>query len=173
MRSLKTSLWIDAFIFAGAMAALQPRLTGSPIHEWLALATAATLVLHVALHGDWVIGVTRSFFRNLMHVSRLDYLVDALLFVAFTTTVASGLVISRVVMPALGVQMLSGGTWREIHSTSANLTLFLVATHFALHWSWVKNSFRRIVITPLQSRLSAIRTGHESRTVPGKTAKAL
>ena len=34
MKSLKTNFWLDAFIFAGFLAALQPRLTGIAIHEW-------------------------------------------------------------------------------------------------------------------------------------------
>jgi hypothetical protein len=72
MKSLKTSFWLDALIFAGTMAALQPRLTGTAIHEWFAPATAATLVLHVVLHWDWVVGVTRTFLRNPVHISRLN-----------------------------------------------------------------------------------------------------
>ncbi len=41
MKSLKTNFWLDAFIFAGFLAALQPRLTGIAIHEWFTLAATA------------------------------------------------------------------------------------------------------------------------------------
>ena len=91
MKSLKNNFWLDAFIFAGFLAALQPRLTGIAIHEWFTLAATATLVLHVVLHWDWALGITKKFFNNLFHVSRLNYLVDALLFATFTVVITSGL----------------------------------------------------------------------------------
>ena len=150
MKSLKTNFWLDAFIFAGFLAALQPRLTGIAIHEWFTLAATATLVLHVFLHWDWAVGITKKFFSNLFHVSRLNYLVDALLFATFTVVMTSGLVISRVVMPTFGFQAVPSRTWLEIHNASSNLTLLLTAMHFALHWSWVKNTFNRLIVAPFQ-----------------------
>jgi hypothetical protein len=150
MKSLKTNFWLDALIFAGFLAALQPRLTGIAIHEWLTLAATATLVLHVVLHWDWAVGITKKFFSNLFHVSRLNYLVDTLLFATFTVVMTSGLVISRVVMPTFGFQTVPSRAWLEIHNASSNLTLLLTALHFALHWSWVKNTFNRLIVTPFQ-----------------------
>ncbi|HUH96687.1 MAG TPA: DUF4405 domain-containing protein [Anaerolineales bacterium] len=150
MKSLKTNFWLDALIFAGFLAALQPGLTGIAIHEWFTLAACGTLVLHVVLHWDWAVGVTKRFFSQLFHVSRLNYLVDALLFVAFTAVITSGLVISRVVMPALGLQTFSSRSWLEIHSASSEVTLLLVAVHFGLHWSWVKNAFQRLILVPFK-----------------------
>lgn len=173
MKSLKTNFWLDAIIFGGVLAALQPRLTGIAIHEWLALAAAATLVLHVVLHWDWVMGLTCTFFHNLLHVSRLNYLVDGLLFVMFTIAMTSGLVISRVVMPAFGLQMLSSRSWLEIHNTSANTTLLLVALHFALHWSWVKNTFYRLIVTPFHRRSVRAQPRRKSLPVPMSHIKAL
>ncbi len=172
MKSLKTNFWLDAFIFAGSLAALQPRLTGIAIHEWFALAAAATLVFHVVLHWDWAVGITRTFFRNLFHVSRLNYLVDALLFVMFTVAITSGLVISRFVMPTLGLQTFSSRSWLEIHNASANLTLLLVALHFSLHWSWVKNTFIRLVVSPFKPRELKDRPQPQSLPIPMKSVKA-
>ncbi len=171
MKSLKTNFWLDILIFAGTLVALQPRMTGIAIHEWLALAAAVTLVLHVVLHWDWVVGITKKFFANLFHVSRLNYLVDALLFVMFTVAMTSGLVISRVVMPTFGLQTFSSRSWLEIHNASANLTLLLVALHFALHWSWVKNTFNRLIIAPFKRRNSQTRPQPQSLPMPMNNIK--
>ncbi len=101
MKSLRTNFSLDAVIFAGFLAALQPRLTGLALHEWLGAAAATTLVLHVVLHWDWAVGITKTFFRSLLLASRLSYVLDAMLFVAFTVVMTSGLVISRVVWQRL------------------------------------------------------------------------
>ena len=171
MKSLKTNFWLDVLVFAGTLVALQPRMTGIAVHEWFALAAAVTLVLHIVLHWDWVVSITKKFFSNLFHVSRLNYLVDGLLFVIFTVTMTSGLVISRVVMPTFGLQTFSSQSWLEIHNTSANLTLLLVALHFALHWSWVRNTFNRLVIAPFQRRCPQTRHQLQSLPIPMNNIK--
>ncbi len=155
------------------LVALQPRMTGIAIHEWFTLAAAATLIVHVLLHWDWVVGVTKKFFNNLFHISRLNYLVDGLLFVAFVVVITSGLVISQSVLPSLGLHIPASRSWREIHNTSANLTLLLVALHFALHWSWVKNTYKRLLVTPFQRRSPQAKPQPRPLPVPMKDAEVV
>jgi cytochrome b len=174
MRSLKINFWLDAFIFAGFLVALQPRMTGIPIHEWFTLAAMATLILHVLLHWDWVVGITKKFFSNLFHISRLNYLVDGLLFMGIIVVITSGLVISRSVLPTFGLQITASRSWREIHNLSSNLTLLLIALHFALHWSWVKNTFNRLFVKPFQRRVPQAQSlPQPMHTITMKDAKAL
>jgi hypothetical protein len=114
------------------------------------LAAAATLIIHIILHWDWMVGVTKKFFSNFFHISRLNYIVNILLFIGFITIMTSGIAISRSVLPTFGLQIDASRSWRGIHSLASNLTLLLVAVHFALHWSWVKNTFIRLFIKPFQ-----------------------
>ena len=147
--SAKTNLTLDIAIFSAFLVASSPAFTGLAIHEWLSVAFAATLVLHLLFHWKWIATLTKTFFKNLLHASRLDYLVDGLLFVAMTAAILSGLMISRSVMVTLGISLSAVPAWRSIHSLSANLSLVLVAVHFGLHWKWVVTNFRRYILTPI------------------------
>lgn len=153
--SLKTNFIIDLTVFLGFLLALEPRLTGTPIHEWFTLAFAGMLVIHLLIHWQWVVNITKRFFANPLHITRLNYLLAALIFVGFIGIVTSGLMISENVLPALGLHGSNNFAWRQIHETVTNLTLLLVALHFALHWDWIKNAVRRLFITPFQRRPSA------------------
>jgi len=148
---VKTNLFIDLGIFTALLVALEPNLTGIPLHEWLSVALAGTIVVHLLLHWDWIVKVLLRYFKKLLHVSRLQFVVDLLLFTAFTAVIMSGLMISRAVMPALGLSAISNPAMRMLHSTSANATLVLVGIHFAFNWGWVVSTVRRVLINPLRS----------------------
>ena len=148
---VKTNLLIDLGIFVALLVALEPGLTGIPIHEWFSAAFAGAIVVHLLLHWDWIVNVMVKFFKKLFHTSRLQFAVDTLLFVAMTAVIASGLMISKTVMPALGLSAIRNPMMQGLHSLSANATLLLVGVHFALNWNWVVNAVRRVIVVPLQS----------------------
>jgi hypothetical protein len=146
----KTNLFIDAGIFAAFLIAMEPRLSGIPVHEWLSVALAGTIVVHLLLHWKWIIGVAARFFQKLWHTSRLKFAVDALLFVDFIAVMLSGVMISRAVIPYLGLSIAQGSmVWRTLHTLTANYGIWLVALHFALNWDWVVGTVKRTLITPI------------------------
>lgn len=146
--SNKTNLIVDAAIFVGFLAAFEPRLTGIALHEWLSLAVFGVIVAHLALHWRWVVQITRRFFQKLFHSSRLNYVLNAALLVAFVAMMLSGVLISRSVLPFLGLQAVRDQFWRVLHTVSANASLALVAAHVALHWEWIVNALKRYVLSP-------------------------
>jgi len=152
--SVKTNLWVDTAIFAAFLVAFEPALTGIAVHEWLGLALAAALIAHIVLHWDWVVKVTLQFLRKLFHSSRLNYIVDGILMIAFVVVMLSGILISRSVLSILGIQVAASPAWRFLHSSSADLFLIMVGLHFALHWSWIVNACKRFLINPLRDRLA-------------------
>ena len=77
----KVNLFLDAAIFVAFLLALDPRLTGIAIHEWLGVAGAAAVVVHLLLHWEWIVGVTRRFLGRTSGAARLNYVVDALFFI--------------------------------------------------------------------------------------------
>ncbi len=145
--STKTNLLLDLGIFAGSLIALEPALTGLAIHEWFSLALGLALAVHLLLHWDWVVQVTLQFFRKPLHISRLNYVLNVLLFITFTGVMLSGLMISKSVLPALGLQA-GGGAWRSLHHTFTDLVLIVVGLHFALHWKWIAGAVRRCLRSP-------------------------
>lgn len=147
----KKNFWIDAAIFAGFLVAMNPPLTGIAIHEWLSLALAGTVVVHLLLHLKWITTVGARFIRRLFHSSRLKFVVDVVLFIAFTLVMVSGIMISRSVLTMLGVRLVSNPAWRFLHSASADAALWLVALHFALNWKWLVEMTKRILFSPLAS----------------------
>lgn len=155
----KKNFLIDIAIFLAFLVAMEPRFGGIAVHEWLSIALAAAIVVHLLLHWQWIVGVGGRFFRRLWHASRLKFVVDALLFVASVAVMLSGLLISRSALPALGIPVEhGGGTWRALHSLSADLSILLVGLHFALNWDWVVRVTRRSLLEPLAGLLRARRT---------------
>ncbi len=133
----KSNLVLDVVIAVAFLVASNPPLTGLTVHEWLGVSFAAALVVHLLFHWNWIAHVTRRVFRPPAVRSRLNYAVDALLFVALTATVLSGLLISKHVLAALGLPAPPRPAWRGIHSMAANTVLAGVGVHIGLHWNWL------------------------------------
>lgn len=142
------NLTIDAVTFLGFLIATAPRFSGLAIHEWLGIAFGAAIVTHLLLHWQWIIQVTRRFFDKVTWNSRINYLLNILLFVDATLITFTGLMISEVALPFVGVSTAREGVWRGLHSLSSNLGLALIGLHLALHWRWIVNMFGRFVAAP-------------------------
>lgn len=145
----KTNLWIDITIALAFLVALEPALTGFSIHEWLGLAFGGAIVVHLLMHWQWLVSVTKGFFRRLAGQPRINYILNALLFIAVTLIVFSGVMISEEVMPLFGIQMAGDNFWRFIHVQTSDLSLFLVGLHIALHWKWILNALKRYIVAPI------------------------
>jgi hypothetical protein len=91
---------------------MEPVLTGVPLHEWWATAAILVFLIHVLTQWDWILAVGKRFFQKLFHQSRLNFVLDLLLFLSMTTVVLSGLMISEHVLPALGFPEQRNFFWR-------------------------------------------------------------
>jgi hypothetical protein len=143
--SNKKNLVLDIIIFVAFLAVANPSLTGMTLHEWLALAFAAAIVTHLLFHWKWLVAVTRKFFHKLIHQSRLNYIVDALFFVAMTAAMFSGLLISKSILATLGIQLDVSRSWKTIHTLASDASLILLGLHFALHFA----NLKRYLVSPV------------------------
>jgi hypothetical protein len=135
---------LDALILAGYLLAYSFGFTGLVIHEWLGLALGLVLLIHLTLHWDWVLRTTRRLTARSGY-DQLIWLVNLALLVAMALCVASGVLISRVALPALGLFPGGNGFWSGLHDTTAAATLGLVPVHVALRWRWIVRVARRML----------------------------
>jgi cytochrome b len=158
---MKTNLTIDLTILLIFLVGFEPALTGGAAHEWLNLAFGAVMLVHLVMHWNWI---KTSLDRKPTMMSRLlkvNVLLNVVSFVVLVMMVLSGLMISRYVFGS-GAAAARGSTWRELHETFANLLLFLVGLHFALHWKCFSSACARYLLTPLRARFS-LQPGGERR----------
>lgn len=127
----------DVAVAFGTLLLLSEKATGETLHEWIGVAGLAALLTHLLLSFDWFAAVTKRFFQKQTFQVRLNWMLSAALFIAMTLAFYSGLVISKTVMPALGIELAGGMAWKSLHSLSSNFTLFITALHLAVNWKWV------------------------------------
>ncbi len=140
----RLDFWFDAVLLAGFTLAYSYGFTGIGIHEWLGIALGAALLVHLTLHWDWVIRTTRRLVSPAGH-DKLIWAVNLALLAAMTLCVVSGILISRVALPFLGIYPLAGPFWDRLHILTAEVTLALVPVHVALRWRWILRVGRRLL----------------------------
>jgi hypothetical protein len=134
--------WLDALLLVAYTLAYSLGFTGIATHEWLGIGLGVVLLVHLTLHWDWVIRTTSKLLRRDGR-ERFVWLVNLLLLVSMTLCIVSGILISEVALPQLGITLPASSFWRQMHDTTATLTLILVPIHAALRWRWIVGVARR------------------------------
>ncbi len=145
----KTKLVIDITLFIAFLIAMDPRSSGITVHEWLAISLLAVVIIHLLLSWDWIVQITRRFIGKTNNQSRINYVLNWLLFIDGAVIMLSGFMISEAVLPSLGINLPRNFAWRGLHDLSANLFLLLLGLHTALHWKWIVDTIKRYVFQPV------------------------
>lgn len=143
------NLWLDLALFAAMLLALAPAFTGLAIHEWLSLALAVTVIAHLLRHWSWLSAIGRRFLGRLPGPARLNALLNLAFFIDLTLIMFTGVVISREALPWLGLPTSPSPLWSSLHRLTADLSVFIVGLHLAVHWKWLVSAGRRYLINPL------------------------
>ncbi len=166
----KTDLLVDAAIFVAFLITTAPKFSGMAIHEWLGVAFGAGILTHLLLHWQWIVGITKKFFGKVQTSARINYLLNLALFATVVTLIFTGLAISKVAMPALGVQIAESGAWKMLHRTTADAAVMIIGLHVALHWSWIVKTGKKYLVSPVVARLAGKRTLNQPVTALKLTA---
>lgn len=144
--SNRTKLFLDIGTFLAFLVAMDPRFSGIAIHEWLTIALAATIIVHLLLNWGWIVNVTKRLFVKSTNGARVNYVLNWLLFVDGILLMLSGIMISEAVVPMLGLTLPMNLTWLGLHEVSANLSLIIMGLHIALHWNWIVTTTKRVFL---------------------------
>jgi cytochrome b len=139
-----TKLLLDLITFTALLIVSAPHFTGGSVHEWLGVALSGAVVVHLLLNWNWIVQITSRFFSKAAKGQRLKYFLNWSLFASGIMIVLSGLMISKTVMPFLGLSVPQNMSWKQLHELFTNILMVLMGLHVAVHWSWIVNMFKRL-----------------------------
>ena len=141
----ESNFWVDIILFASFFIISAPQSTGIPLHEWLSFAFAVPIILHLLLHWKWIVKVTERFFKRLPGETRFNQIWDIVIFIMMAVVFFTGVLVSEVALPVMGIPLEIDPFWVTLHNSTANLLLVMTAIHIAVHWDWIVNAFKRYV----------------------------
>jgi hypothetical protein len=153
---LRFLFWLDAVLLVAVAALQTPRATGLAGHEWLGLAFAAIVAVHLLVNWRWIAGTLRRIISPGSRRARINLLLNGTLFTFMALTVFSGLVISEVVLPLIGLQPSTLRAWRQIHDLLATLSVAIVGFHLGLNWDWIASVLRKRLLMQGVSQATAV-----------------
>lgn len=127
----------DFILLIILMSLMGFHLWSENIHEWLGIIFLAIILIHNRLNVSWfkkVFDGGHSAFR-MMQIA-----VNIILALFFFTAIASGLMLSRHVVPDLPIHNATDFV-RKIHMTSVHWIQIFIAIHLSMHWKMLANFF--------------------------------
>ncbi len=135
MIPVPVKLVIDAVALVAYVIVSLPSLTGVAPHEWLGLAVAVVLIVHLAQHlGHVVSSARRAASPGPARAVRAGRAVLAVLLgIALAVCVTSGVMVSGAVLPTLGLYAEGYYFWNPLHAVSAKVLLALLLIHLFIN----------------------------------------
>lgn len=140
------------------------RHTWSDIHIWASVLILALVLLHIPLHWEWIVKMTKSGFRSVLGKSRLNKYSKFNLAINILVGL-SGLICAIsgayfLLVPGASHASPVGDpnwlfsllTWDLIHTWSGAVAISAAVLHFWIHWKWVLkvlNKYWKVVIKKL------------------------
>ncbi|SRR6266481_1316240 len=136
---------LDALLLLLALFLMSPRLTGLPVHEWVGIVFLLPLLVHLLLSWRWIVTALRRVLRPVRRRDAVNLALNTILFVATTVVIVSGLVISQVALPWMGVGTIDDRAWRTTHNNWTDVMWWIVCAHIAMNWQWIANVAARFI----------------------------
>jgi hypothetical protein len=181
--------WIDAALFGSALLAmlsgiyylylpsggyqggrnplyniqiLFSRNTWDDLHTWGGVAMILAAIIHLAIHWQWVVSMTRRIWKELTGRSsamgprgRWNLILNLIVAISFLLTAASGVYFLFVPggrWAADPMILFTRTTWDLIHTWAGVALIAAAIVHFAIHWKWVTKVTRKMIGMVIPSR---------------------
>lgn len=128
----------DVVIALGTILMYKKNVLGLGFHELGGIAVCLLFIVHHLINRKWIAAVTKNLFSKSTPVkTRIEYIVDVLLCIAFLGVLITGIGISKKYLSALAFLGNSGKIWHFFFSGCA---LILTGIHIGLHWKWISGT---------------------------------
>ncbi|MCK4725728.1 MAG: DUF4405 domain-containing protein [Anaerolineales bacterium] len=146
------------------------RHTWSEIHIWTGVLMIVVVLVHVPIHWDWIVNMTKRMVRQLMGKdtnlnvrSRFNVFINVLVGLSFIIVAVTGVYLLFVPGVPKGVVsdpmiLFSRTTWDLIHSWSGVVVILAGLVHFAIHWKWVVKVTRKVLKFERSIQTETVRT---------------
>src|ERR1051326_8407470 len=142
MRRARFLFWLDVALLLLLAPLEEPVTTGLAGHEWVSIAFAVLLALHLLVNWRWITAALGRY-RTAPRRAQFNAWLNGTLYVLMVLTIFSGLLVSRFVVPALGLGASTLQLWHPLHTVIASVTLGVVGLHLALNWDWIVGALRQ------------------------------
>ena len=139
---IKKVLIVDAIVLVVYAIVANPAVTGMLIHEWLSIGALIVIVVHFAMHINYLRYVFSSAQRR-RGIKLAKSILDALLIVVFILCCISGIMVSGELLRALGLYASGYFFWYPLHAASAKLLLALLLVHVIANWKVVVGGLKK------------------------------
>jgi hypothetical protein len=95
------------------------------------------MLVHLLLSWRWIVTALRRTFSPARRRDAVNLLLNMSLFITTAGVVVSGLLISQIALPALGIATIDDRVWRETHNNWTDAMLVSVAAHVAMNFRWI------------------------------------
>jgi cytochrome b subunit of formate dehydrogenase len=141
------------------------RHTWSDVHMWGGVLMIAAILIHLAIHWQWVKMMGRKAVNGMLSRgtglskgAKFNVALDLVVAISFLVCALSG--VYFLFAPSGGFQggnnpgwdpnfLFSRTTWDLIHTWSGVVVTAAAVVHFAIHWRWVKNVTRKFFVSLL------------------------
>ncbi len=142
--------FIDAFLLIAFILLNNMHSTGKNLHETLGAVLGAIILVHFFVHWKRIVGYFKRIFKKheFLLIGRL--IINIALFACLSAIIITGLMMSRSLLPSLGIQL--GRAGREIemyHKMITHYTIYILALHLVFQWKWYFLLIKHTIIDPI------------------------